>query len=85
MRWVEMHDWPGEGEPAATETFFAARVHVGARLDDHRRVVAELEADLLARRAAAMPQPTSGEPVKVIERDVGWSTIGVADRSGRRR
>ena len=55
-------------------------VEVGVRHDDHRRRVAELEADALARRALARClQPTSPEPVNVI------SAHALVARRGRRR
>ena len=77
MRWVEMHDWPAWLNPATGSSWPRSPGRVG--LDDHRRVVAELEPDLLAGRPARMPQPTSGEPVNVIMRDVGVVDERVAD------
>ena len=43
---------------------------VAARLEDDRRVVAELEPDTLARRSR-MPQPTGGDPVNVMRATSG--------------
>ena len=51
------------------------RLPVAVGLDDDRRVVAELEADLLARRPGAdAPADVGGEPVNVIRAMSGWST-----------
>ena len=66
---------------AAGDDLRGRELEVGVGLDDHRRVVAELEADLLARRPALMPQPTSGEPVNVIIATSGWSTSALPTRA----
>ena len=69
-----MHDWPAWLNPA-TEILSAAVAPVAVGLDDHRRVVAQLEArPSCAAPRPRMPQPTSGEPVKVIMATSAWST-----------
>ncbi len=63
---------PGDGD------LLRRRLEVGVGFEDHRRVVPELEADLLPRRRAPrIAQPTSGDPVKVIIAMPGWSTIAL--------
>ena len=78
MRWVEMHDWPACENPA-TDTFLADGRDVGTRLDDQRRVVAELEADLLAGGAGADAPTDFGRTGERDERDVGVIDDRVAD------
>ena len=73
-----MHDWPAWLKPA-TLIFDAAVFQSRARLDDHRRVVAELEPDPLARRPLA-DAPADGRRAREgDERDVGVVDERVAD------
>ena len=63
----------GVGEPGDAD-LGRRGLPVAVGLDDDRRVVAELEADLLARRPARIDHPTSGEPVNVMRAMSSWST-----------
>ena len=54
---------------------------VAVGLDDDRRVVAELEADLLARRPGPDAPPDVGRAGERDQRDVGVVDDGVADRA----
>ena len=78
MRCVEMQLCPAWENPA-TLIFAAADAPVAVGLDDHRGVVAELEADLLARRPRPDPPPDVGRAGERDQGDVVVVDDGVAD------
>ena len=79
-RWVEMHDCPAWLNPA-TATLAAAVADVAVGFDDEGSVVPELEAHLLARRAAADSPADFGRSGEGDERDVRVLDDRVADRA----
>ena len=79
-----MHDWPGVAEPGDRD-LRGRGVDVAVGLDDDGRVVAELEADLLPRRARLDAPADLGGPGERDERDVGVVDDRVADRCRRCR
>ena len=79
-RWVEMQLCPAWANPA-TRIFDAAVFQSLSAFDDDRGVVAELEADLLARSPAADAPTDLGRPGERDQGDVGMVDDRVADRA----
>ena len=75
-----MHDWPAWLKPA-TAIFWRRGLAVGVGLDDHRRVVAELEADLLLAARAPDAPADVGRAGEGDHGDVGVVDERVADRA----
>ena len=75
-RWVRMQLWPAWLNPATL--IFAAAVcqSPSASMITGALLPSSRPTRLRAARAR-MPQPTSGEPVKVMSATSGWSTIAL--------
>ncbi len=79
MRCVEMHDWPGVARTRRPTTFCAAASTSALGSMISGALLPSSSPTFLRGARALMPQPTSGEPVNVIERDVGVVDDRVAD------
>ena len=78
MRCVEMQLCPAWENPADLD-LRRRRLPVAVGLDDHRRVVAQLQTDLLARRPRPDRPPDVGRPGERDQGDVGVVDERVAD------